>query len=57
MCSPILENQDYIIGRILKPEARKDIIEFFAANEIMPTSMIDVSDGLKQRGLAHLQTK
>ncbi|MBA2248779.1 MAG: thiamine-phosphate kinase [Chitinophagaceae bacterium] len=43
---PDLENQDYIIGRMLKPEARKDIIEFFAANEIIPTSMIDVSDGL-----------
>lgn len=43
---PDLENQDYIIGRILKPEARKDIIEFFATNEIRPTSMIDVSDGL-----------
>jgi thiamine-monophosphate kinase len=43
---PDLENQDYIIGRMLKPEARKDIIEFFAANDIMPTSMIDVSDGL-----------
>jgi thiamine-monophosphate kinase len=43
---PDLENQDYIIGKILKPEARKDIIEFFAANCITPTSMIDVSDGL-----------
>src|SRR5665647_3550785 len=43
---PDLENQDYIIGRILKPEARKDIIEFFAAEEIMPTAMIDISDGL-----------
>lgn len=48
---PDLENQDYIIGRILKPEARKDIIEFFAANEIMPTSMIDVSDGLSSEVL------
>src|SRR5215212_1741419 len=37
---PDLENQDYIIGRILKPEARRDIIDFLAANEIMPTSMI-----------------
>ena len=27
---PDLENQDYIIGRLLKPEARKDIIEFFS---------------------------
>ncbi|MDP4283099.1 MAG: thiamine-phosphate kinase [Bacteroidota bacterium] len=43
---PDLENQDYIIGRILKPEARKDIIEFFAVEELMPTSMIDISDGL-----------
>jgi len=43
---PDLENQDYIVGRILKPEARKDIIEFFAAEEIMPTAMIDISDGL-----------
>jgi thiamine-monophosphate kinase len=43
---PDLENQDYIVGRILKPEARREIIEFFAEQEIMPTSMIDISDGL-----------
>jgi len=43
---PDLEDQKYVIGRMLKPEARKDIIEFFAANEIMPTAMMDVSDGL-----------
>ena len=48
---PDLENQDYIIGRILKPEARKDIIDFFEANEIIPTSMIDVSDGLSSEVL------
>lgn len=48
---PDLENQDYIIKRILKPEARKDIIEFFAANEITPTAMIDVSDGLSSEVL------
>ncbi|MEO6329571.1 MAG: thiamine-phosphate kinase [Ginsengibacter sp.] len=50
---PDLENQDYIIGRMLKPEARKDIIEFLAANEITPTSMIDVSDGLSSE-LLHI---
>jgi thiamine-monophosphate kinase len=50
---PDLENQDYIIGRILKPEARKDIIDFFAENEIMPTSMIDISDGLSSE-LLHI---
>jgi thiamine-monophosphate kinase len=43
---PDLEEQQYIVGRMLKPEARKDIIEFFEKNEIVPTSMIDVSDGL-----------
>ena len=43
---PDLENQAYIVGRILRPEARKDIIEYFHAQEITPTSMIDISDGL-----------
>jgi thiamine-monophosphate kinase len=43
---PDLEGESYVIGRLLKPEARKDIIEFFAKEEIVPTSMIDVSDGL-----------
>jgi thiamine-monophosphate kinase len=43
---PDLEGQAQIVGRLLKPEARKDIIEFFAEAEIMPTSMIDISDGL-----------
>ena len=43
---PDLEGETYVIGRMLKPEARKDIIEFFAKQEIVPTSMIDISDGL-----------
>lgn len=43
---PDLEGQKYVVGRILKPEARKDIIEFFAAQQIMPTAMMDISDGL-----------
>ena len=43
---PDLEGEKYIVGRILKPEARKDIIEFFSSKNIIPTSMIDVSDGL-----------
>ncbi len=43
---PDLEGEKYIVGRILKPEARKDIIEFLAAQEITPTAMIDISDGL-----------
>ena len=43
---PDLEGEDYIVGRLLKPEARKDIIEFFEKNDIVPTSMMDISDGL-----------
>jgi thiamine-monophosphate kinase len=48
---PDLEGEDYIVGRLLKPEARKDIIEFFASNNITPTSMMDVSDGISSEVL------
>jgi len=41
-----LAGDNYIVGRQLKPEARKDIVDFFAEQQIVPTSMIDVSDGL-----------
>ena len=40
------EDQKYLIGRFLKPEARKDIIELFGKSNLIPTSMIDISDGL-----------
>jgi len=43
---PDLEGEAYVVGRLLKPEARKDIIEFLAAQKIQPTSMMDISDGL-----------
>lgn len=43
---PDLENQTYVLQRLLKPEARRDIIDFLATHEIMPTAMMDVSDGL-----------
>lgn len=43
---PDLEGEDYVIRRLLKPEARKDIIEFFEQQNIIPTSMMDISDGL-----------
>jgi thiamine-monophosphate kinase len=43
---PDLENQDYIVGRLLKPEARADVVEWLAQNDIAPTSMMDISDGL-----------
>lgn len=43
---PDLEGESFVIGKLLKPEARKDVIAFFEKQEITPTSMIDVSDGL-----------
>ncbi len=43
---PELENYEYLIERQLKPEPRNDAITFFAENGILPTSMIDISDGL-----------
>ncbi|HLO81233.1 MAG TPA: thiamine-phosphate kinase [Chitinophagaceae bacterium] len=43
---PDLEGEDYVIRRLLKPEARKDIIEFFEQQGVVPTAMMDISDGL-----------
>ncbi len=48
---PDLEGEDYIVGKLLKPEARKDIIDFFEEQKITPTSMMDVSDGLSSEVL------
>jgi thiamine-monophosphate kinase len=48
---PDLENESYIVGRLLKPEARKDIIAFFEEQNILPTSMMDVSDGISSEVL------
>jgi thiamine-monophosphate kinase len=43
---PDLEGEKYVIGKLLRPEARKDIIEFFEEQKIIPTAMMDISDGL-----------
>ena len=48
---PDLEERDYIVGRLLKPKARKDIIDFFEKEKITPTSMMDISDGLSSEVL------
>ncbi len=43
---PEMEGYDYILERQLKPEARTDIKKKLKELDILPTSMIDVSDGL-----------
>lgn len=43
---PDLEGNDYILERQLKPEARREIIEYLKEKNVKPTSMIDISDGL-----------
>ncbi len=48
---PDLENRDYIVGKLLKPEARKDVIEFFQREALVPTAMMDISDGLSSEVL------
>ena len=50
---PDLENESYVIGRLLKPKARKDIHELLNEKEIIPTSMMDISDGLSSE-LLHI---
>jgi len=48
---PKFEGHEYILGRQLKPEARTDIIERLAEAGIVPTSMIDITDGLASETL------
>jgi len=43
---PQLDEYSYVVGRQLKPEARRSIIDFLATARLNPTSMIDISDGL-----------
>ena len=43
---PDLESVPYLIGRQLKPEARKDAVDYMRKVQLLPTAMIDISDGL-----------
>lgn len=43
---PDLEKYEYLVGRQLKPEARMDIVYDLDELKVVPTSMIDVSDGI-----------
>ncbi|MDL2247563.1 thiamine-phosphate kinase [Bacteroides sp. OttesenSCG-928-J23] len=53
---PDFAGKEYLLERQLKPEARKDIIEKLREANILPTSMIDVSDGLSSE-LLHICTQ
>ena len=50
---PDFSGKEYLLERQLKPEASKDIIEKLAAANIIPTSMMDISDGLSSE-LMHI---
>ncbi|MBO5771330.1 MAG: thiamine-phosphate kinase [Alistipes sp.] len=44
--TPQFEGYEYLLERYLKPRARFDIVRSLADEGIVPTSMIDISDGL-----------
>ncbi|MGM9840279.1 MAG: thiamine-phosphate kinase [Sodaliphilus sp.] len=50
---PDFSGREYILERQLKPEARKDVIAMLKEAGVMPTAMMDVSDGLSSE-LLHI---
>ena len=50
---PTLDDRAYVVGRLLKPEARIDIIDWLEEQQIKPTAMMDISDGLSSE-LLHI---
>jgi thiamine-monophosphate kinase len=52
---PALENYEHLVGRMLRPEARTDVVHDLGEFGIKPTSMIDISDGLASE-LIHIGT-
>lgn len=50
---PDFAGKEYILERQLKPRARRDIIEALAKADILPTAMMDISDGLSSE-LLHI---
>lgn len=50
---PNFSGKEYLVERQLKPEARKDIVRELAEAGIVPTAMMDISDGLSSE-LMHI---
>ena len=50
---PNFGGKEYIVERQLKPEARRDIVRELAEAGIVPTAMMDISDGLSSE-LMHI---
>ena len=50
---PAFEGREYLLERQLKPEARKDIVEMLRNAGVVPTAMMDISDGLSSE-LLHI---
>lgn len=48
---PDLTGHEELLERQLKPEARKDVVDELAKLEIVPSAMIDISDGLASEAL------
>lgn len=53
---PQLEEKSYVVGRQLKPEARTDVVHDLAEAGVVPTAMIDISDGLASE-IMHICTQ
>jgi thiamine-monophosphate kinase len=48
---PEMEGREYILERQLKPEARTDMVKKLKEKGVVPTAMIDISDGLASEAL------
>ena len=48
---PDFSGREYLIERLLKPEARRDVVEALRRAGLHPTAMMDISDGLSSEAM------